>query len=221
MNNHSRFFLVSHGNAGLLVPCRSMISWQRHDEVMVRTSRGLEPGTIRSPWRLDSDSSLGSFNPGDILGAMTDDFRGRWTQACLRAEKALSEAQRWTEKLRLPLEVIDVEPVLEPFALILHLLQTAKADPRDLVSRLSKSFAAPIHIHDLTQPMPEFNQEDDCGSCHSESGGCSTDGCGSGCASGCASGCGTQGSDDFERDWQAYFAALRTKMENRKISLPM
>ncbi len=208
-------YLVVHGNSGLWMPCTSTTRWHRNDEVILRSERGLEPGTIRSTWLRDTIVDENEIFIGSIIGPMTQAFRKDWTAASMKAELALSNAQQLAKQLRLPIEVIDVEPVLDPFTLILHILQTGPVDSREFVSRISKATATQIRLHDLTQPHT-YDDDHGCGSCGT--------GCGCQASSnhgGCSTGCGSTIPEEFEKNWQAYFAQLRTNMENRKISLPM
>jgi len=184
-------------------PCR------RGDRVVVRTPRGLEIGQVL---RLASPRHA-RFLPNTTVGPLLRRLREEDQQAEItlarRGGELLDRAGRLAEELDLPLELLDVEVLLEGQYGVLHLLRSGEIDLRPFVSTLSREFQIQISLVDLSQPVvPEEEEEHHgCGS----AGGCGSCGSGGGCGS-----CGTTGTAHDVRD---YFATLRSRMERERVNL--
>ncbi len=133
-----------------------------------------------------------------------------------RGQQLFERGRRLSAELELPLELLDVEVLLDGEHAVLHHLRGADIDVRPFVSTLSREFGLHILLVDLTRPQEAADHEEeshgcgrpDCG--QQEGGGCGT--CGSG------GGCGTCGQAD-PRDVERHFAQLREQMERRRTTL--
>jgi len=182
------------------------VDCRRGDLAVVRSPRGLEVGHVLCPATPPYDRFLPAATAGTLLRLATDEDKRAAKRARRLGQEVFNEARRRAETLTLPLEVIDVEVLLDSDHVILHFVRWADGDLRDLVSTLSKQFAMHVLLQDLTK-ADAAHEEHGCGSCGS--GGCGSGGCGSG-------GCGTGGCSSAKADdVRAYFAALREKMQNR------
>ena len=112
----------------------------------------------------------------------------------------------------MPLTLLDAEVLLDDQHAVLHYLHWDRCDIRSLVSALSSEIDMHVLVVDLTAPVVEPVSEG-CGSCGS--GG----GCGSCDSGGSGGGCGSCGSVKPEEQVQTRFAALREKMEQRRVPL--
>ena len=131
-----------------------------------------------------------------------------------RGRLLFDRARRLADESALPLEVIDVEVLLDGEHGVLHLIRCGECDVRPFVSSLSREFEMHILLTDLGGPAaPEEEEEEHAGcgreGCGGGAGGCSSCGAGGGCNS-----CGTE-----THDVQETFAALREKMERRTTLL--
>lgn len=217
-----RQYLIAVGRAGQLGHYLAPAIYQRGDRVLVQTDHGQELGEVLQPVAAGEAPLAYRPPPGEVLRRWTPADDLLLTNHDEIAEQLLAAATDLAADLSLPLQVLDVEPVLEPKGFVLHLLRFAEADLRPWVSQLSRQFDAYLHLLDVTDPN-SLEDAPGCGSCGSSEGGCGSCGEGGGCGSeggGCSTGCGSKPPGEFERDWQAYFAELRQGMD-RRIGLPM
>src|SRR5262249_2394204 len=120
-----------------------------------------------------------------------------------RAGNIFSDGRDLAKDLGLPIELLDVEVLLDGEHAVLHHLRWAECDMRPFVSTLSKRHDLHIELQDLS------HIDEGCGkpNCGRGEGGCSSCGTNGGCGS-----CGSHGASEL----QAYFAGLREQMIARK-----
>ncbi len=147
----------------------------RGEAVILRTSRGLELGEVLkvepSRGRAGEDS-VGVFQvlrPADQadreLAREARRLRGERFEPCRR----IIEQAEW------PLELVDVEPLLD-FSTVLHVLPLGEFDPALVRARFRMSRDFDVHLETPDGAEPESQARP------SRRGGCGT-----GCASGCSS----------------------------------
>lgn len=198
-------YLVSHGSAGEFGRFRSREgqACRRGDRVVLRTPRGLELGSVLCPANPRHARMLEDVVTGELLriAGPEDEEIARGIQD--RQQRLFDDARALAGELQLPLEILDVEVLLDGHQVTLHYLRWAECDERPLVSALSKKYEAMVALRDLALPAgASACGKPDCGN---GSGGCTS--CGTG------SGCSTCGSKTMSKDVQEYFAGLRQKME--------
>jgi hypothetical protein len=119
----------------------------------------------------------------------------------------LEQARALVGEQTLPLEVLDVEVLLDNQHAVVQYLGWDEFDPRPFVSRLSTLFELQIALQDLSAPQKPSEDAIGCGrpDCgKTEGGGCSSCGTGGGCST-----CGSAQPEEV----QTYFAGQRAKME--------
>jgi cell fate regulator YaaT (PSP1 superfamily) len=200
-----REYVVRYGRLGDFGRFRPVapVDCRRGDLAVVRSPRGLEVGQVLCSATPQPSRSLPATPPGTLLRLATEEDERAAKRARRLGQEVFDEARRGAAALTLPLEVIDVEVLLDSDHAVLHLIHWADVDLRELVSALSKQFSMHVLLQDLTK-AEVAHEEHGCGSCGS--GGCGSGGCGSG-------GCGSCGAAKTEV--RAYFAALREKMQGR------
>jgi PSP1 C-terminal conserved region len=201
-------YLVSYGPLGDFgrFSAAEPLECVRGDRVVVRTLRGLELGEVLSPTTTQHRTYLSDAAVGSLLRRVTPADEKAEYRLRERGDEVFTAARQRTSDLGLPLEVIDVETLLDGEHVVLHFIRWADCDVRELVSGLSKQFSLHVLLQDLTAPTADTHEDHGCSSCGS--GGCGSGGCGSG---GCGSGsCGAGKAEEV----QAYFAGLREKMMN-------
>jgi cell fate regulator YaaT (PSP1 superfamily) len=209
-------YLVNHGLAGDFGRFRAAapLELRRGARVVVRSHRGLESGQVLRP----ATAGLAVFLPNTTVGVLlrpaTDDDVTASRRCETRGQEICARGRELAESLSLPVELVDVEVLLDGEHAVLHLLRPEDCDIRPLVSALSRE----TELHILVAEMggaPEAEAEPEeagCGSCGSEGGSCGSGGCGSG-------GCGScKPKKKPAADDAARFAALREQME-RRVSL--
>ena len=120
---------------------------------------------------------------------MTPADDGKLDALCERSRCLFARSVELVCELELPLEVLDVEVLLDDEHAALQLLRWADCDVRPFVAALSREFKLHVHITDLSRPKEEEEEEHGCGreGCGSDGGGCGSCGTGGGCGS-----CGTE-----------------------------
>src|SRR5205807_723735 len=97
-----------------------------------------------------------------------------------RGQKVFEDGRRLTSELNLPMEILDVEVLLDGRQAVVHYLRWADCDPRPLMDSLSRRYRLLVTLHDLALPNTEEAAED------REEAGCGAGGCGGG-GGGCGS----------------------------------
>jgi cell fate regulator YaaT (PSP1 superfamily) len=210
-------YLVSYGNAGAFGRFRpkTHLIFRRGDPVVVETHRGLEIGMVLCDARAGHAIHLPNTSVGRLVRpASPDDQEARRTLRFREAE-ILADSRHLVDEQLLPVEIMDVEVLLDGQHAALLYLETQTWDPRSLVSTLSREHKVHIFLESLSRQNKELSEDElldsehgcgrpNCGK--SEGGGCST--CGSG------GGCSTCGSTS-EKELKEYFGELRQKMDKR------
>jgi cell fate regulator YaaT (PSP1 superfamily) len=205
-------YLVSYGKAGdfgRFRPVRSL-SCRRGDRAVLRTSRGREMGTVLCEARQGHALFLPNTSVGEILRLANPEDQELLDRLGERAQRLLADGRRLAGEMQLPVELLDVEILLDGEHAILHHLRWLECDVRPLVSTLSRAFQ--LHIMLEVMSTPPADSEDEvhgCGkpNCGKEDGGsCASCGTGGGCSS-----CGLA-----RTEVQAYFAGLREQMAGQR-----
>ena len=212
-------YLVGYGQLGDFGRFRAAgpIRCQHGDRVVVRSHRGLEIGQVLCPATPRHARYLPNTTVGQLLRPVTPADAAKEDTLRERGMELLQRAGALARELDLPLELLDVEMLLDGEHAVLHHLRWANPDVRPFVSTLSRHFALHILLQDLTKTVgvPVAEEEHDhpgCGKegCGSGAGGCGDCGSGGGCSS-----CGTSSPGDLA----TYFSGLRDKMEQQRTPL--
>jgi len=206
-------YLLSYGLAGDFGRFRAAqpLACRRGDRAVVRTHRGLEIGRVLREAAPRHAHFLPNTTVGPLLRLAGPDDEAAAERLRQRGRLLFDRARRSAEELALPLEVIDVELLLDGEHGVLHLLRSGTGDVRPFVSGLSREFGLHILLTDVGGPAPAPEEE------HA---GCGREDCGGG-AGGCSS-CGTGGCSSCgatSAPTQEYFAGLRQQMERRRTGL--
>jgi cell fate regulator YaaT (PSP1 superfamily) len=201
-------YLLSYGSLGDFGRFRPLhaLTLERGDLAVVRSHRGLELATVLCPATAGHAHFLPNTTLGQLLRVAEPGDRTTAEEMSRRGRQLFEAGRELTAKLGLPLEVIDVEVLLDGTQAIVQYLQWQSCDPRPFVSRLSTQFEVQIALHELALTTPADEAE--------EVPGCSRPGCGrtaGGCSS-CASGGCTSCANDTGPAVQEYFARLRDSM---------
>jgi hypothetical protein len=206
-------YLLSHGLAGDFGRFRAShpLELRRGSWAVVRSQRGLELAQVLRPATQGLATFLPNTTVGELVRPATSDDEATAAQRKAHGQEICARGRALAESLDVPVELVDVEVLLDGTHAVLHLLRAASCDVRPLVSALSRETELHILLADM-HTVPDAHEDEDlgCGSCGSEGGGCGKGGCGSG------GGCGSCSSKAkvTSRD-AAHFAALRQQMEGR------
>jgi hypothetical protein len=200
-------YLVSYGASGEFARFRAATptNFRRGDRVVVRTSEGLELGIVMCPAQPEHAPFLSRTALGELLRPLTECDEKQAEQVERLGQRVFADAQGLARQLELPLEILDIEILLEGQQAIVHHLRQVECDYRDLVSALSKKYDLHIRMNNLALPKEETIG---CGepNCGQLTGGCQS------CDSG---GCGSCGKGVKKEDVAGHLLALRQLMEQR------
>src|SRR5262249_2325170 len=178
------------------------------------TPRGRELGVILCPATDRHARMLGETHPGELVRPATATDEEAAQALRQRGQQLFDDSRRVVSELGLPLEVLDVELLFDGRSAIIQHLRSAGCDDTPLVKALSDLHGVTILLEDLAVPREPEEPHGGCGvpNCgRVNGGGCTTCGSGGGCSS-CGSG---------KVDMRAYFAHLRTKMEENHARIPL
>jgi hypothetical protein len=210
-------YLVNHGKSGGLgcFAASEPLALKRGDRVVLRTRRGLELGTVLCQASVRQARLLQEAS-GELLRRATTADEQTADRLDHLGQQIFQEGRRLAVDANLPLEILDVELLLDGRQAILQHLSVTECDYTPLVEALSRRHDLQVFLENLAAPAPvEEEAHGGCGKpdCGKTAGGsCTTCGTGGGCSS-CASGSGV--------DMRAYFAHLRGKMEEAHQRRPL
>jgi len=204
-------YLLSYGSAGDFGRFRPVRALQcrRGQRAVVRTHRGIELGVVLCEATTGHAQFLPNTSVGQLLRLAGADDERTAESMRVRGQETFESARRLAAELRLPLEVLDAEVLLDGEQAIVHFLRMAPCDERPLVSALSRTHQLHVALHDLALPGAPVAEE--------EHAGCGRPDCGQGGAGGCTScgsggGCSTCGAGKADDGSRAHFAKLRDQM---------
>src|SRR5207247_1382953 len=124
---------------------------------------------------------------GELLRTATEEDERAADRGRSLGRRVFEDARRLALELSLPLEILDVEVLLDGQRAIVHHLRTVECDYRSLVSALSRQHDVLISMENLALPAPVGASggcgKPDCGK-EGGGGGCTDCGSGGGCSSG-------------------------------------
>lgn len=209
-----RQYLVSQGASGGFGRFQAAppLVYQRGDEVVVRSQRGVELGQVL--WEITAPQCelLKRIPLGEILRTATEEDLAHSTKLRSLAEELFQRGRLAARELQLPLEILDVQVLLDGQRAIAQHVGKATGPLDELAARMAGGHQITIFFENLNEPGEAVPEEaGGCGKpdCGWVGGGCST------CSTGGCSSCGSSGVD-----LRQYFAHLRSKMEeNQRVSL--
>jgi hypothetical protein len=177
-------YLLSYGNAGDFgrFRCAPALACERGERMVVRSPRGQELGVIMRSANTGHSRLLADEFVGQILRLATEGDLQLAQRMQERSQKLFEDGRRLVCELDLPMEILDVEVLLDGRQALVHYLRWADCDPRPLMDPLSQHYRLLITLHDLALPKTEEAEE------HPESSSCGTGGCGAGGCGSCGGG---------------------------------
>jgi hypothetical protein len=183
---NDRDYLLSFGKSGDFgrFQADEPLACRRGDRLVVRSHRGLELAVVLRSARGDAGLLLGERHVGRILRRATSGDEQTAQQMEQRGQQLYADARRLAVDLRLGLEILDAEMLLDGSQAVVHYLRWAECDPRPLMDRLAAQYRLLVTLQDLRTPAAQPHQEE-YGSCGAENCG-GGGGCGSCQAGSCA-----------------------------------
>ncbi len=193
-------YLIRYGSMGQVGP----FAWgasdlRRGQTVVIRSHRGTELGEVLVPRSSPSTSSSEQDGSAYVVRVATKDDLARAQQVEGERQERLALCQSVFDEGIWPLELIDVEPLLEERRTVLHYLGPHGLDTVGLLTVFRTKYGLDIMLQPAGKDVPDIRdaEEEDasggCGHCGSDGGCGSGGGCGSDSSSEGCSSCGVKG----------------------------
>lgn len=142
-------YVVRFGAMRILGVMKSMHPYRYGDEVIVRTDRGSEIGTVlceATPTALDY---MNEKTQGRIVRRLTDDDRNQWGHLDSMTSADLTASQRHVARLGLEMQLVDIERILGGERMVVYFIAENRIDFRQLVRDLGKEFQTRIEMRQI------------------------------------------------------------------------
>ncbi|MFN9720766.1 MAG: stage 0 sporulation family protein, partial [Planctomycetota bacterium] len=146
-------YVVRYGTMRLLgdFEAKRGVSFSRSDEVIVRSERGIEWGTVLCPATENTGSYLGSIRTsgGRILRSVSDEDRRSRQEMSLRERRYFDQAAAMIRDRSMQMQLIDIEQIFGGERLILYYLSENRVDFRELVKAMAREFNTRIEMRQI------------------------------------------------------------------------
>jgi cell fate regulator YaaT (PSP1 superfamily) len=185
-NTLARIQFVRLGAMGTIGRCRApgLVRYARGMPVVVRTRRGLETGEVLGPPR----DEPGLEDDGEILRRMTVEDQLLAARLAKHRVRALASCQAFLDERRLPLTLVDVEPLFDGSSVVFYFLGEPGRDIDPWLAELAEAYDAHAQIRAFAEAVTQ-GCGPGCGTAAAGGPGCST--CAESCAA--AGACGVRG----------------------------
>ena len=119
------------------------------DEVVARTNRGTETGSVLCEATPVAMDAMEEPTHGRIIRRLSDDDRSRQVRLESETAKDLVTCQKCVDALKLSMELVDVERLLGGERVIVYFLAEGRIDFRQLVRDLAKQFQTRIEMRQI------------------------------------------------------------------------
>jgi hypothetical protein len=200
-------YLVTYGAAGEFSRFRpsSDRAYARGDRVVIRTTRGLELGTVLCTATAHHAAFISRTPGGELLRPASAVDLAAASDIEHKSATLIATARRLAREMGLAIEILDAEITLDGTQASIFHLRAGDSDCRPLAAALSREADVQVVMENMAEPAPVTG----CGrpDCGQGAGGCSS--CGSG---GCSSGSCSAGHS--AQEVSSHLAALRRAMES-------
>ena len=146
-------FVVRYGAMRLLgdFETRRGTVFRRNEEVVVRSERGVEWGTVLCPATERTGEYLGNTraNSGRILRIATSEDRRTRSETAERERQYFTQAAAMISERLVQMQLIDIEQIFGGERLILYYLSEGRIDFRELVKGMAREFNMRIEMRQI------------------------------------------------------------------------
>ncbi|SMP68432.1 Cell fate regulator YaaT, PSP1 superfamily (controls sporulation, competence, biofilm development) [Neorhodopirellula lusitana] len=158
-------YVCRYGSMRLLGVMTAKESFRYGDEVVIRSDRGTEIATVLCEATPAAIGGLREPTEGRILRRLDSTDRGDWSQMSAMTRRDLDTCQPHVDRLKLSMQLIDVERVLGGERVVVYFVAEGRIDFRALVKHLGQEFQTRIEmrqigIRDEAKLLADFG---DCG----------------------------------------------------------
>ena len=119
------------------------------DEVVAKTTRGTEIGTVLCEATPTAMDSMTEPTEGRIVRRLTEDDRTQWRHFQGMTGEDLKACTQCIEALGLQMELVDIERILGGERLVIYFIADGRIDFRQLVRDLAKQFQTRIEMRQI------------------------------------------------------------------------
>ena len=125
--------------------------FRRNEDVVVRSDRGVEWGTVLCPATERTGEYLGNtrFNSGRILRIATSEDRRTRSETAEREKQYFTQAAAMISERLVQMQLIDIEQIFGGERLILYYLSEGRIDFRELVKGMAREFNMRIEMRQI------------------------------------------------------------------------
>ncbi len=123
--------------------------YNRGDEVIVRTDRGLEVGQVLCPSTARALELIAEPTRGRILRALSDRDRSERERLAAQEEKEMDTCSSFVEQRKLQMELVDVEHLFGGERIVFYFLAEKRVDFRELVKDLAREYQTRIEMRQI------------------------------------------------------------------------
>lgn len=123
--------------------------YQRGDNVIARTDRGLETAEVLCPGDEQLLAQIKDPLEGQILRRMTTEDAHEIEKIEKQAGEEMGVCQRWVDKLKLSMQLVDVEHIFGGERIVVYYLAESRVDFRELVKKLAGEFQTRIEMRQI------------------------------------------------------------------------
>jgi cell fate regulator YaaT (PSP1 superfamily) len=123
--------------------------YARGQEVVVRTDRGMETGTVLCPATTQTLGLLAEPTRGRILRVMTERDRAERARLEEMQRHEMETCTRFVQQRKLQMELVDVEHLFGGDRIIFYFLAEKRVDFRDLVKDLAREYQTRIEMRQI------------------------------------------------------------------------
>jgi cell fate regulator YaaT (PSP1 superfamily) len=124
-------------------------TYQPGQQVVARTKRGLEVGEVLCEANKDTIAQLNDAESGEILRSMTSNDSNEAAHMEDQAGKEFTTCQEYVKKLKLSMDLVDIEHVFGGERIVVYYLAENRVDFRELVRQLAKEFQTRIEMRQI------------------------------------------------------------------------
>lgn len=153
LEQQSQRLVVRYGAMRLLgdFETRRGTVFRRNEEVIVRSERGVEWGTVLCPATERTGEYLGNTraNSGRILRIATSEDRRTRSETAEREKQYFTQAAAMISERLVQMQLIDIEQIFGGERLILYYLSEGRIDFRELVKGMAREFNMRIEMRQI------------------------------------------------------------------------
>src|SRR5690349_2091909 len=144
-------YIVRHGvmrNLGVFTP-RGRDTFTRGEQVIARTSRGLESGEVLCEATDEAVASIKDVKQGQIVRKVTGDDVRDLRKMFEQERREYDICQQEIQRLNLEMQLVDVEHLYGGERVVIYYLAEDRVDFRDLVKNLATEFQTRIEMRQI------------------------------------------------------------------------